>query len=175
MPAIAQQDTAFSPSVVVIPVGAKVAFPNKDPFFHNVFSYSSTERFDLGRYPQGESKTVVFGTPGMVNVYCEVPNLVENLDEWGYNLEAQIDVAAGVFVSGRFGMLDFRPLNDGLGTGSSLPGGQADWDYDTARYEFGMGYRLARNAGLLGSFMHNVTTWQDPDDDLWSVRLWWRF
>jgi len=72
MPAIAQQDTAFAPSVVVIPVGAKVSFPNKDPFFHNVFSYSSTERFDLGRYPRGESKTVVFGTPGVVNVYCEV-------------------------------------------------------------------------------------------------------
>jgi len=107
--------------------------------------------------------------------HWDVPNLAQDLVEWGYNLEAQIDVAAGVSVSGRLGLLDFRPLNDGLGTASPLPGGQADWDYDTARYEFGMGYRLARNAGLLGSFMHNVTTVLDPDDDLWSVRLWWRF
>jgi hypothetical protein len=37
-----------------------------------VFSYSSAQRFDLGRYPQGESKVVRFDEPGIVRVYCEV-------------------------------------------------------------------------------------------------------
>ncbi|HIF23076.1 MAG TPA: hypothetical protein EYQ27_14525 [Gemmatimonadetes bacterium] len=72
MPAIAQLDTAFVPSVLVVPVGSRVSFPNQDPFFHNVFSYSSAERFDLGRYPRGESNDVLFDEPGIVNVYCEV-------------------------------------------------------------------------------------------------------
>src|SRR5688572_10999686 len=38
---IAQRDTAFAPGAVVIPVGGSVVFPNEDPFFHNVFSYST--------------------------------------------------------------------------------------------------------------------------------------
>lgn len=67
-----QQDTAFTPSALVVPVGGTVEFPNADPFFHNVFSYSSTQRFDLGRYPQGESKSVTFDETGVVSVFCEV-------------------------------------------------------------------------------------------------------
>lgn len=71
-PSMAQHDTAFVPGVLVVPVGTAVEFPNEDPFFHNVFSYSGPKRFDLGRYPRGESKTVQFDEPGVVNVYCEV-------------------------------------------------------------------------------------------------------
>ena len=67
-----QSDTAFVPAVVVVPVGGTVDFPNSDPFFHNVFSYSNTQRFDLGRYPRGESKRVTFDELGYVNVFCEV-------------------------------------------------------------------------------------------------------
>ena len=61
---LAQQGEAFRPQLVVVPVGATVSFPNGDPVFHNVFSYSRARRFDLGRYPKGESKTVVFEKPG---------------------------------------------------------------------------------------------------------------
>ncbi|HET7234009.1 MAG TPA: carboxypeptidase regulatory-like domain-containing protein [Longimicrobium sp.] len=71
-PRLSQQDTSFRPPVLVVPVGTSVDFPNRDPFFHNVFSYSSTKRFDLGRYPRGESRTVVFDKPGVVKVYCEI-------------------------------------------------------------------------------------------------------
>lgn len=71
-PRLTQQDTSFRPPVLVIPVGTSVDFPNRDPFFHNVFSYSSTKRFDLGRYPRGESRTVTFDKPGVVKVYCEI-------------------------------------------------------------------------------------------------------
>lgn len=67
-----QQDTAFVPAAVAVPVGGTVEFPNGDPFFHNVFSYSSTQRFDLGRYPEGQSKEVQFDRPGVVSVFCEV-------------------------------------------------------------------------------------------------------
>jgi plastocyanin len=68
---LVQQGEAFRPRLLVVPVGAKVLFPNADPVFHNVFSYSRPKRFDLGRYPKGEAKTVVFDRPGYVKVLCE--------------------------------------------------------------------------------------------------------
>ena len=67
-----QRDTTFVPSALTIPVGGTVEFPNEDSFFHNVFSYSSTHRFDLGRYPVGESKSEQFQEAGVVEVFCEV-------------------------------------------------------------------------------------------------------
>jgi plastocyanin len=67
-----QKDTTFTPAAVIVGVGASVDFPNEDPFFHNVFSYSATRRFDLGRYPQGESKSVDFQEAAIVSVFCEV-------------------------------------------------------------------------------------------------------
>ena len=69
---LTQKGEAFQPSLLVVPVGARVNFPNGDPLFHNVFSYSRARRFDLGRYPKGEAKTVVFDKPGYVKVLCEV-------------------------------------------------------------------------------------------------------
>jgi hypothetical protein len=69
---MAQEDTAFAPALLVVPVGTTVRFPNQDPFFHNVFSYSASGRFDLGRYPMGESKDATLDDPGIVKVYCEV-------------------------------------------------------------------------------------------------------
>lgn len=69
---ITQRDTTFVPSLVVVPAGAEVHFPNDDPFFHNVFSYSRARRFDLGRYPRGESKSVRFDRAGYVKVFCEI-------------------------------------------------------------------------------------------------------
>jgi hypothetical protein len=69
---MAQRDTAFQPALLAVPVGSSVRFPNDDKFFHNVFSYSKTKRFDLGRYPKGESKSVVFDDAGAVSVFCEI-------------------------------------------------------------------------------------------------------
>jgi plastocyanin len=69
---VVQRDTTFAPGVVVVSRGTEVAFPNDDPFFHNVFSYSRPKRFDLGRYPRGESKSVTFDSPGIVKVFCEI-------------------------------------------------------------------------------------------------------
>jgi len=69
---MAQQDYSFKPSLLVVPVNSNVEFPNFDPEFHNVFSYSKTKRFDLGRYHQGESKSVHFTKPGIGKIYCEI-------------------------------------------------------------------------------------------------------
>src|SRR5690348_9786250 len=47
---LTQKDKQFHPHVLVVPVGAVVQFPNRDPVFHNVFSYFEGKRFDLGLY-----------------------------------------------------------------------------------------------------------------------------
>lgn len=71
-PAIRQVSIRFDPRVLAIPAGTIVDFPNLDPVFHNVFSYSPTKRFDLGRYGQGRSASVLFDRPGLVKVFCDV-------------------------------------------------------------------------------------------------------
>lgn len=67
-----QENFDFKPPLLIIPVNASVDFPNRDPEFHNVFSYSKIKRFDLGRYHQGESKRVKFPKPGIGKIYCEI-------------------------------------------------------------------------------------------------------
>ena len=70
--AIAQKDEQFVPHVVAVTTGSSVAFPNQDPFFHNVFSLSRGASFNLGRYPSGSSRSKVFTKPGIVKVFCEI-------------------------------------------------------------------------------------------------------
>jgi plastocyanin len=67
-----QKELTFVPHVLPILAGATVEFPNNDPVYHNVFSFSKTKTFDLGRYPAGHSKTVTFTKPGLVKVYCDM-------------------------------------------------------------------------------------------------------
>lgn len=69
---MAQEGTAFVPNLLIVPQGGVVSFPNHDPIFHNVFSYSSVKSFDLGRYPRGETRTVTFNAPGVVRIFCEI-------------------------------------------------------------------------------------------------------
>jgi plastocyanin len=67
-----QQDARFNPELVVVPTGSTVQFPNLDPIFHNVFSLSKARKFDLGYYPQGQSRSVTFNDAGVVQVYCHI-------------------------------------------------------------------------------------------------------
>jgi len=69
---INQVGQRFDPEVVIVPVGSTVSFPNSDPIFHNVFSLSKAKEFDLGFYPAGESRTIKFDKPGIVQVYCHL-------------------------------------------------------------------------------------------------------
>jgi plastocyanin len=67
-----QRNETFVPYVLAVTVGSTVDFPNDDPIYHNVFSLSKPKRFDLGRYPRGQSRSVVFDRPGVVRVFCEI-------------------------------------------------------------------------------------------------------
>ena len=70
---MAQKNIAFAPDLVPVLVGTMVDFPNMDETYHNVFSYSKTKRFDLGRYRKNEKPvTVVFDKPGVVTIHCDI-------------------------------------------------------------------------------------------------------
>ena len=67
-----QRDLTFIPHVLPILAGSAVQFPNNDKVAHNVFSLSRTKTFNFGSYGPGESKTVLFDKPGVVELRCDV-------------------------------------------------------------------------------------------------------
>lgn len=69
---VEQRGESFAPRVTVVTRGSVVAFPNDDPYFHNVFSLSRAGTFDLGRYRQGQSREQRFTKPGLIKVYCHI-------------------------------------------------------------------------------------------------------
>jgi len=71
-PRLVQRNKSFEPHLLVVPVGSVVAFPNHDPFFHNVFSLSQAQSFDLGSYPQGQTRKVTFNKEGKIHVECAI-------------------------------------------------------------------------------------------------------
>jgi len=70
--AMDQRNERFVPHVLAVMVGTLVDFPNSDRTYHNVFSLSRAQRFDLGRYAAGKSKAVRMDRPGVVRVFCDI-------------------------------------------------------------------------------------------------------
>jgi plastocyanin len=71
-PRLVQRNKMFDPHVLVVPAGSIVEFPNRDPFFHNVFSLFEGKRFDLGLYEAGSSREVHFNRPGVSYIFCNI-------------------------------------------------------------------------------------------------------
>ncbi len=67
-----QRNLAFDPGVVVASVGSTVEFPNSDRVLHNVFSFRDGKQFDLGLYPVGKSRRIVFDKPGVSRLFCNI-------------------------------------------------------------------------------------------------------
>jgi plastocyanin len=69
---LVQKNKSFEPHILVVPAGSVVEFPNRDPFFHNVFSLFEGKRFNLGLYEAGSSQTVRFDRPGISYIFCNI-------------------------------------------------------------------------------------------------------
>ncbi|HEY0710892.1 MAG TPA: carboxypeptidase regulatory-like domain-containing protein [Polyangia bacterium] len=78
---IEQVRKQFVPSWAVIQRGKTIEFPNLDNIYHNVFSLSSGNSFDLGLYAAGsESKSHTFNEPGVVDIHCNIhPNMASSV------------------------------------------------------------------------------------------------
>ncbi len=71
-PRLVQKNKSFEPHILVVPAGSLVEFPNRDPFFHNVFSLFEGKRFDLGLYEAGTTRMVRFDRPGISYIFCNI-------------------------------------------------------------------------------------------------------
>jgi hypothetical protein len=95
----------FAPRAIVLRKSGTVQFPNVDAIYHNVFSVSGTNRFDLGLYRSGVAKERKFEDPGLVRVYCNIhPQMV------GFVMVVDSDFAA---VTGPDGSFRFQGVPHG--------------------------------------------------------------
>jgi plastocyanin len=69
---LVQFHKTFEPHLLVVEVGSVVDFPNRDPFFHNVFSLFEGKRFDLGLYEAGTTRNVSFDRAGISFIFCNI-------------------------------------------------------------------------------------------------------
>ncbi|HKW80308.1 MAG TPA: hypothetical protein VJQ49_04805 [Casimicrobiaceae bacterium] len=67
-----QVDKEFTPKVNAILVGTPVVFPNHDNVRHQVYSFSPAKRFELPLYAGVPAQPVVFDTPGVVVLGCNI-------------------------------------------------------------------------------------------------------
>ncbi len=96
-PQMKSDQKRFLPRVVVVSRSRSVNFPNADPIYHNVFSVSGGNRFDLGLYRSGASKRKEFLEAGLVRVYCNIhPQMV------GFVMVVDSDFAAVTGKDGKF-------------------------------------------------------------------------
>jgi plastocyanin len=73
---IAMRGREFRPHVTIVLAGGSVAFPNDDPFSHNVFSNVEIGPFDLGLYRRGATRTATFARPGIYPIYCNIHSMM---------------------------------------------------------------------------------------------------
>lgn len=69
---LVQKNKQFIPRVLAIAEGTTVEFPNKDPFFHDVFSIYHGRPFDLGLYESGAARKIAFTKPGVSYIFCNI-------------------------------------------------------------------------------------------------------
>ena len=77
--AIRQSGASFEPDFLVVSRGQRIEMPNDDVIYHNVFSYSEPNDFDLGMYAAGESRTLQFEHGGLVRIYCSIHDEMNGL------------------------------------------------------------------------------------------------
>ena len=67
-----QQNITILPHVTVTEVGSYVKFLNSDAVYHNIFSLSKNGPFNLGRFPNGQSRQITFNKIGVVEFFCDI-------------------------------------------------------------------------------------------------------
>ena len=69
---VAQQNIQFNPFVLIVPVGAEVAFPNFDKVRHHVYSFSAGNKFELKLYGREENRVVKLPAVGVAAIGCNI-------------------------------------------------------------------------------------------------------
>jgi plastocyanin len=73
---VGQKNDHFSHKSLKIKGGDTIAFKNNDGYYHNVFSLTEGQPFDLGSYGQGQTRKHTFKKTGKVDIECAIhPNM----------------------------------------------------------------------------------------------------
>lgn len=70
--AMGQRNLQFMPGTLIVPAGAKVAFPNLDNVRHSIYSFSKNARFQIELYGRDQTRTQSFTVPGTVALGCNI-------------------------------------------------------------------------------------------------------
>ena len=121
-----QENKQFAPFVLPVQLGTTVEFPNKDPFRHQVYSFSPAKSFELKLYAAPEVGTQLFDKEGAVSLGC---NIHDNMLAYVYVVgtpyfaltdekgQARIPLPAGNYVmktwhpSSKAGASDGQPVS----------------------------------------------------------------
>jgi len=71
-PIMVQENIAFVPHVLIVPVGATVKFPNHDKVRHHIYSFSKPAKFEIKLFGKDESRSYTFTTAGTVALGCNI-------------------------------------------------------------------------------------------------------
>jgi plastocyanin len=75
---IDQKNMQFTPKVLAVVTGTTVDFLNSDAVLHNVFSPDAcADKFNLGTWPQGQSKSFTFKKECFASLLCKVHSEME--------------------------------------------------------------------------------------------------
>lgn len=127
-----QVDKQFSPAVLAVATGTAVSFPNRDDIRHQVYSFSSTKRFELRLYEGTPSAPVTFDQPGLVVLGCNIHDwmlgyVLVTDDPWFAVSDAQgriqLDVPAGQYPATLWhpALADMQPIEAGVLTMGTEP------------------------------------------------------
>ena len=98
---VEQRNIQFDPHVLIVPVGATVAFPNRDRVRHHVYSFSKPRKFDLKLYGREEVRAVTFDKAGVVALGCNIHDAMSGfLIVTATPFVAQTDAAGAVAIDG---------------------------------------------------------------------------
>jgi plastocyanin len=84
--ALDQVDLRFVPTVLAVPVGSQIVFPNSDSVSHQVYSFSPAKKFQLPLYRGKPYPPVLFDREGVVTLGC---NIHDQMRAYVYVVEAQ--------------------------------------------------------------------------------------
>ena len=67
-----QEGKQFVPFILPVQLGTTVEFPNRDPFRHQVYSFSPAKTFELKLYGSSVVGTAIFDKEGVVPLGCNI-------------------------------------------------------------------------------------------------------
>ncbi len=159
-PSVTSKGKRFDPRILAVPSGTRVKFPNLDSIYHNAFSLSPGNTFDMGLYRKGASRDVVLKSPGIVRIYCNIhPDMAASVVVVAGNAFSVVKTDGSYHIAGiPAGRYDVHLWNDVAGE-QVVPlvfeaGRTTDWSpaLDATKYQrvahankYGKAYPKAKN------------------------------